>query len=107
MGSRVLLAPANPFLQSILAVALSVLLYHRGQALWMLYNNSPARLSHINTFSSYDIKFADRVRSCEDALIVESRGIAIVACDAGRERWNTVMVSTTYSFPPHSHPPNQ
>ncbi|CCE35075.1 uncharacterized protein CPUR_02003 [Claviceps purpurea 20.1] len=91
MGSRVLLAPANPFLQSILAVALSVLVYHRGQALWMLYNNSPARLSHINTFSSYDIKFADRVRSCEDALIVESRGVAIVACDAGRERWNTVM----------------
>ena len=58
----------------------------------MFYKNAPAHLPHINTFSSHDIKFADRVRSCEDVLIVESRGVAIVACDAGRERWNTVMV---------------
>ncbi|KAG5984816.1 hypothetical protein E4U55_003034 [Claviceps digitariae] len=57
----------------------------------MFYKNSPNHLPRINTFSSYEVKFADRVRSCEDALIVESRGVAIVACDAGRERWNTVM----------------
>ncbi|KAG6035010.1 hypothetical protein E4U41_006276 [Claviceps citrina] len=78
-------------LLSLLAVALSSLLYYRGQALYMFYKNAPKNLPHINTFASYDIKFADRVRSCEDAVILESRGLAIVACDPGRERWNTVM----------------
>ncbi|KAG5941785.1 hypothetical protein E4U53_007363 [Claviceps sorghi] len=57
----------------------------------MLYTNTPGRLPRVNTFPSHEIKFADRVRSCEDALVLESRGVAIVACDAGRERWNTVM----------------
>lgn len=58
----------------------------------MMYKNAPGRLSEINTFRSHEIKFADRVRSCEDVLILESRGLAILACDPGRERWNTVMV---------------
>ncbi|KAG5923150.1 hypothetical protein E4U42_005040 [Claviceps africana] len=78
-------------LLSVLVVALSWLLYYRGQALHLFYKNAPGRLPRISTFSRYEIKFADRVRSCEDALLVESRGVAIVACDAGRERWNTVM----------------
>ncbi|KAG5986238.1 hypothetical protein E4U43_005601 [Claviceps pusilla] len=85
------MANLQSLLPSILVVALSCLLYYRGQALYMFYKNDPGRLPRINTFSSHEIKFADRVRSCEDALIVESRGVAIVACDAGRERWNTVM----------------
>ncbi|KAG6009740.1 hypothetical protein E4U21_001488 [Claviceps maximensis] len=85
------MANLQRILPSILAAALSYLLYYRGQALYMFYKNTPAHLPHVNTFSSYDIKFADRVRSCEDVLIVESRGVAIVACDVGRERWNTVM----------------
>jgi hypothetical protein len=76
----------------LLATALSSLLYFRGQEVLMLYTNAPERLPNINTFKSHEIKFADRVRSCEDALIVESRGVAIMACDPGRERWNTVMV---------------
>lgn len=68
----------------------------------MMYKNAPGRLPEINTFRSYEIKFADRVRSCEDVLILESRGLAILACDPGRERWNTVMVRLTRELS-HSH----
>lgn len=51
-------------------------------------------MSRVNTANNYDIKFADRVRSCEDAFLIEEEGLAILACDAGRERYNTVMVLT-------------
>lgn len=76
----------------LLTAALSSLLYFRGRELLMVYTNAPGRLPEINTFSHHEIKFADRVRSCEDVLVLESRGVALLACDAGRERWNTVMV---------------
>ncbi|KAI0203450.1 putative paraoxonase [Astrocystis sublimbata] len=77
----------------IVALALLVpFLYERGQVLSTLFwQNAPARLVRINTFASHEVKFADRIRSCEDALLVESEGLAILACDPGRERWNTVM----------------
>ncbi|TWU74988.1 hypothetical protein ED733_005820 [Metarhizium rileyi] len=75
----------------LLAAALSSLLYFRGQEMLMFYNNAPGRLPEINTFKSHEVRFADRVRSCEDVLVLETRGLAILACDAGRERWNTVM----------------
>ncbi len=45
-------------------------------------------------FKSSEVKFADKVRSCEDAILVESLGLAILACDPGREVRNTVMVRT-------------
>lgn len=38
-----------------------------------------------------EVLFADRVRSCEDVVVVPSQGLAITACDVGRERWNDVM----------------
>ncbi|KAI0857042.1 putative paraoxonase [Xylaria cubensis] len=76
-------------------VALTLLLpflYERGQVLSTLFwKNAPSRLVKVNAFASHEIKFADRIRSCEDALIVESEGLAILGCDPGRERWNTVM----------------
>ena len=59
-----------------------------------LYQNAPGRLAHVDNLpGAWEIKFAERAgfRSCEDALLVESRGVAVVACDPGRERWNTVM----------------
>ena len=48
----------------------------------------------MDTAKSYEIKFADRVRSCEDAFLIKEEGLAILACDVGRERYNTVMVWT-------------
>ena len=44
-------------------------------------------------YLKYEIKFADRVRSCEDVILLEDRGVAVMGCDPGRERYNTVMVS--------------
>lgn len=49
-------------------------------------------------FSSYEVKFADQIRNCEDAVLVEARGIALLACDPGRETWNTVMVGSPFIF---------
>ncbi|RYC57982.1 hypothetical protein CHU98_g8218 [Xylaria longipes] len=76
-------------------VALALLLpftYERGQVLSTLFwKNAPHRLVKVNTFASHEVKFSDHIRSCEDALIVESEGLAILGCDPGRERWNTVM----------------
>lgn len=74
------------------AAAFAALVYDRSQLLYSFYGNEPSRLVKINTLSSPSIKFADRIRSCEDVVLIEERGLAIAACDAGRERWNTVMV---------------
>lgn len=83
----------NPITQLVIALAILVpFIYDRGQALFLFWKNAPHRLVKINTFASHEIRFADRIRSCEDALLVESRGLAILGCDPGRERWNTVMV---------------
>ncbi|KAF4974812.1 hypothetical protein FZEAL_8336 [Fusarium zealandicum] len=79
-------------LQSVAALAaLFVPLYERSGVLPTFYKNAPARLSKVNTLGSYEIKFQDQMRSCEDVLLIEQHHLAIVACDAGRERWNTVM----------------
>ncbi|KAH8601845.1 hypothetical protein B0O99DRAFT_607577 [Bisporella sp. PMI_857] len=71
--------------------ALSPWLWGRYRVLLLFYSNAPERIVKISNFQAHEIKFADRIRSCEDIVLVESEGIAIVGCDAGRERWNTVM----------------
>ncbi|KAI1329772.1 putative paraoxonase [Xylariaceae sp. FL0255] len=56
------------------------------------WTNAPGRLTEINNLGgNIQVKFSNRIRSCEDVLLVESKGLAILACDPGRERWNTVM----------------
>ncbi|KAL2822434.1 hypothetical protein BJX63DRAFT_376496 [Aspergillus granulosus] len=63
----------------------------RKQALTLLAKNKPANLPEINTFTSYSHKLVNRVRNCEDGIIVEEDGLAILSCDPGRDLWNTVM----------------
>ncbi|SPO06296.1 uncharacterized protein DNG_08985 [Cephalotrichum gorgonifer] len=75
----------------VIFAALVPLLYSRSHTLSTFYTNSPHRLVRVNTAKSYDIKFQDRIRSCEDAFLVEKAGLAILACDPGREKYNTVM----------------
>ncbi|KAJ4184951.1 hypothetical protein NW755_008865 [Fusarium falciforme] len=75
-------------------VALGLLipfLYERSAVLSFFYKNTPARLHRTNSLGKYEIKFEDRMRSCEDVFLLEEHHLAIIACDAGRERWNTVM----------------
>lgn len=59
----------------------------------MLSANAPDRLVKVNNLRSHQFKFSDRIRSCEDVLFLEEHGLAVIACDPGRERWNTVLVS--------------
>jgi arylesterase / paraoxonase len=70
-------------------------LYGRFQLLSLFYKNAPNRLPRIEAFKSHEIKFADRAKNCEDALLVESKGLAILSCDLGRDTWNTVMVGAS------------
>ncbi|KJZ73392.1 hypothetical protein HIM_07186 [Hirsutella minnesotensis 3608] len=75
----------------LVAALLSPFLYERWQLLSTLQANAPHRLVKVNTFKSHEIRFADRIRSCEDVLMLEDEGLALLACDPGRETWNTVM----------------
>ena len=77
----------------MLVAVLSVFLYDRGPLLTSLYTNAPQRLVKLNTLKSSEIKFK-ALRSCEDVVLVEDEAVAILACDAGREKWNTVMVGS-------------
>lgn len=75
----------------LVVAALSAFIYPRIALLQTFYYNNPDRLVQVNNIGPYEVKFGDRLRSCEYVILVESKGVAIVACDPGRERWNTVM----------------
>lgn len=49
----------------------------------------------VNRLPHHTIKFADRIRNCEDLTMVPEDGLAILSCDPGRDRWNTVMGTFT------------
>nr|WGU20919.1 crs8 [Clonostachys rosea] len=71
--------------------ALCAFVYERANVVKTFYVNHPDRMARINATGSYEIKFQDRIRNCEDACLLEDKGLAILACDAGRDNWNTVM----------------
>ncbi|KAI5859564.1 putative paraoxonase [Durotheca rogersii] len=71
--------------------ALVPVLYDWARLLVLFYKNAPGRMAPVNNLGEYEVKFTEIIRSCEDALLVESAGLAILACDPGREKWNTVM----------------
>lgn len=58
-------------------------------------DNAPHKLTAVNTFTASSIKFADRLRNCEDGLMIDEDHVAIFSCDAGRDVWNTVMGTFT------------
>ncbi|KAH8704062.1 hypothetical protein BGW36DRAFT_423588 [Talaromyces proteolyticus] len=70
---------------------ISPYLLNRYQALSILFNNRPDKLLEVNVLPKYSVKFADRLRNCEDALIDDENAVAILSCDTGRDLWNTVM----------------
>ncbi|KAM3501805.1 hypothetical protein MY11210_009275 [Beauveria gryllotalpidicola] len=78
-------------LLTVLVAALATFLYSRSNVLNSFIANAPDRLQKINTLKNYEIKFADRMRNCEDAVLLKERQLAITACDPGRDRWNVVM----------------
>ncbi|KAM3464659.1 hypothetical protein NHJ6243_002223 [Beauveria neobassiana] len=78
-------------LLTVLVAALATFLYGRSHVLKSFVANAPDRLQKINTLENYEIKFADRMRNCEDVVLVKERQLAITACDPGRDKWNVVM----------------
>ncbi|KAL4862622.1 hypothetical protein BDV12DRAFT_40096 [Aspergillus spectabilis] len=89
--AAVLIAWSFPYLQG------------RFYALSLLAKNKPENLPEINAFSTSSLKFANRVRNCEDGIIIEEDSMAILSCDPGRDLWNTVMGTF---YPQHSLIPN-
>ncbi|KAI1100524.1 hypothetical protein F4804DRAFT_44403 [Jackrogersella minutella] len=75
----------------IVLAALLPGLYDSYVRLSIILNNVPGKLVHVNHLKSYEIKFEDTIRNCEDALLIESKALALFSCDAGRESYNTVM----------------
>ncbi|KAF5709945.1 serum paraoxonase lactonase 3 [Fusarium mundagurra] len=65
--------------------------YERINLIQTFYQNAPSRITKVNNIGRYEIKFEDQIRSCEDILLIEEYHLAILACDPGRERYNTVM----------------
>ncbi|KAF2438799.1 calcium-dependent phosphotriesterase [Karstenula rhodostoma CBS 690.94] len=81
---------------ALYTLALAVLApygWDRYLALSTIIANRPGHYTRIDTFKSHGIKFSDTsgVRNCEDVLLNEDLGVAIISCDVGRDRWNTVM----------------
>ncbi|KAH7178013.1 hypothetical protein DER46DRAFT_621729 [Fusarium sp. MPI-SDFR-AT-0072] len=67
------------------------LVYERINLIQTFYQNAPSRITKVNNIGKYEVKFQDQIRSCEDVLLIEEYHLAILACDPGRERHNTVM----------------
>lgn len=67
----------------------------RARVVRLLVDNAPHKFTEVNTFADSSIKFADRLRNCEDGLIIDEDHVAIFSCDAGRDVWNTVMGTFT------------
>ncbi|KAI1739910.1 hypothetical protein F4680DRAFT_448522 [Xylaria scruposa] len=77
---------------SVLVVFLApciVYLARRVRVLSLAYFNAPGRMPSYAHYTSSDIKFTEKIRNCEDVVLVESYGLALLACDPGRETWNT------------------
>ncbi|KAH7018143.1 uncharacterized protein B0I36DRAFT_368186 [Microdochium trichocladiopsis] len=76
-------------------VLLAPWFWGRLQVIPLFWRNAPDVLPRHNVLGAgtgkYEIKFGDRVRSCEDVILLEEQGLAVMGCDPGRERYNTVM----------------
>ncbi|KXJ89279.1 hypothetical protein Micbo1qcDRAFT_11766 [Microdochium bolleyi] len=76
-------------------VLLAPWFWGRLQIIPLFWRNAPDSIPRHNLIGvgteNIAIKFADRVRSCEDVILLEDEGVAVIGCDPGRERWNTVM----------------
>ncbi|KAL0262590.1 hypothetical protein SLS55_001558 [Diplodia seriata] len=50
-----------------------------------------ASLQNVTTFKEQQIKHQDILKNCEDVVVLEDQGVAILSCDPQRDAWNTVM----------------
>ncbi|KAF2110134.1 hypothetical protein BDV96DRAFT_615436 [Lophiotrema nucula] len=66
-------------------------LYDRYLAFSVILSNRPAAFQRKYNIKSHEVKFPTRIRNCEDVVLDEGMGLAILSCDPGRDKWNTVM----------------
>lgn len=83
-------------IQALAVAAVAPWLYDRYIAFAPMVASRPESFQNLQTFKSYEVKYQDRLRNCEDVIMEESLGIVFLSCDPGRDRWNTVMVSSLY-----------
>jgi hypothetical protein len=74
------------------AVIFAAFVQYRLHGLRLLVTNADGKFPRHADFKSSEVKFADRIRNCEDAVLVEGKEILIMAPDPGRDLWNNVMV---------------
>ncbi|RDI88377.1 hypothetical protein Vi05172_g1140 [Venturia inaequalis] len=58
---------------------------------YLMIRNHPALIKNVNNFSAHKIALENEIRNCEDVIMDEKAGFVIFSCDAGRDKWNTVM----------------
>ncbi|KAJ5263523.1 paraoxonase [Penicillium angulare] len=83
------------FTKALLAAILLAAAYpYIAGRLWIISvirANEPSLITEFNNFTEYEVKYQHELKNCEDALIIEGKGSAVLSCDPGRDRWNTVM----------------
>jgi arylesterase/paraoxonase len=81
----------------VIAVLAGSHIYKRVSFLRSLANNEPGHFQAVSAFPWHEIKYADQLKNCEDVVLLDdSEGWALLSCDAGRDNWNTVMVSKIF-----------
>ncbi|KAH0383676.1 hypothetical protein KCU92_g5118, partial [Aureobasidium melanogenum] len=94
---------------NILLLAIAACIPHIYSRLSLLYTiettNDPAKLSTprgwITEKGSYEIKYANKLRNCEDLVVDDKAGYVVLGCDEGRDVWNTVMGVFGKTTPPN------
>lgn len=56
-----------------------------------LVTADPSTLQNVTVFKEQEVKYKDILKNCEDVIILEEQGVAILSCDPQRDAWNTVM----------------
>ncbi|KAF1987363.1 calcium-dependent phosphotriesterase [Aulographum hederae CBS 113979] len=76
---------------SILLAVLGPPLKSRYDSVVFILKRRPDNLPSVSSFDSFEIKFEESIRNCEDVYMNDEDGFAVLSCDPGRDNWNTVM----------------
>ncbi|KAF2141935.1 uncharacterized protein K452DRAFT_227235, partial [Aplosporella prunicola CBS 121167] len=63
----------------------------RYRTLQTFSTQAPDVLRNTTTFKSHEVRYPELLTNCEDVVMIEEEGVALLSCDVGRDGWNTVM----------------
>ncbi|KAK1057744.1 hypothetical protein LTR33_013560 [Friedmanniomyces endolithicus] len=75
---------------AFLALTTTFVYTHR-DTLYTFYANRPGSLKDFNILPNAGVEHEDVVRNCEDIYMDDVEGWAVLSCDPGRDKWNTVL----------------